>query len=496
MSKMGISVLNSYQGAQIFEALGIGKEVVDYAFTGVHSRIEGVGFSEIAEESLVRHRAAWSECEVNDEGGCKPLDLGDPGYNRFRKSGERHALTTEVIKNFHTFVKTNNAEDYEGYVKASLSTNPITIKDLLDFRMDKATPVSIDEVEPAEKIVKRFTTAAMSLGALSPEAHATLAIAMNRLGGKSDSGEGGEDPMRFTEWPNGELARSAIKQVASGRFGVTAHYLVNCDELEIKMAQGAKPGEGGQLPGHKVNALIARLRNTQPGVQLISPPPHHDIYSIEDLAQLIHDLKEINPKAKVTVKLVAETGVGTIAAGVAKACADNILISGHDGGTAASPLSSTKHAGLPWEMGLSETQQTLILNNLRSRVTLRTDGGLRTGRDVVIGALLGAEQFNFGTISMIAMGCVYVRKCHLNNCPVGVATTDPKWRAKFKGTPEHVVNFMMGVANEAREIMASLGFKKNGRPHRPNPTPHPTRSPRPPQSQHPRPLRHFEKSRR
>ncbi|MGB1889517.1 MAG: glutamate synthase-related protein, partial [Akkermansiaceae bacterium] len=286
-----------------------------------------------------------------------------------------------------------------------------------------------------------------------------LAIAMNRIGGKSDSGEGGEDTRRFKPYPNGDFARSYIKQIASGRFGVSAHYLVNADELEIKMAQGAKPGEGGQLPGHKVNALIARLRNTQPGVQLISPPPHHDIYSIEDLAQLIHDLKEVNPRAKVTVKLVAESGVGTVAAGCAKASADNVLISGHDGGTAASPLSSTKHAGLPWELGISEAHQVLMMNNLRNNITLRTDGGLRTGRDVVIAAILGAEQMNFGTIAMIAMGCVYVRKCHLNNCPVGVATTNPKWRAKFKGSPDHVVNFMMGVAEEAREIMASLGVR-------------------------------------
>ncbi|MEM9080844.1 MAG: glutamate synthase large subunit [Verrucomicrobiota bacterium] len=453
MSKMGISVLNSYQGAQIFEALGVGKEVIDLCFTGTHSRIGGVGFAEIANETLTRHRAAFGN-ESNS-----PLALEDPGYNRYRKSGEKHALSTEVIKNFHTYVKSGNPEDYEGYVKASLENNPITIKDLLEFKTDGLTPVPLEEVEPASEIVKRFTTAAMSLGALSPEAHETLAIAMNRLGGKSDSGEGGEDTRRFKPYPNGDFARSAIKQVASGRFGVSAHYLVNCDEIEIKMAQGAKPGEGGQLPGHKVNALIARLRNTQPGVQLISPPPHHDIYSIEDLAQLIHDLKEINPQARVTVKLVAEAGVGTVAAGVAKASADNILVSGHDGGTAASPLSSTKHAGLPWELGIAEAQQTLVLNNLRDRVVLRTDGGFRNGRDVVIGALLGAEQFNFGTIAMIAMGCVYVRKCHLNNCPVGVATTDPKWRAKFKGTPEHVVNFMMGVAEEARTIIASLGLK-------------------------------------
>ena len=454
MSKMGISVLNSYQGAQIFEALGVGKEVVDYAFTGVHSRIGGVGFNEIAEESLTRHRAGW----IPSLEDGKTLDLGDPGYNRYRKSGEAHALTTEVIKNFHTFVRDGKKEDYDDYVKVSLANDPITIKDILEFKVP-ANPISIDEVEPASEIVKRFTTAAMSLGALSPEAHETLAIAMNRLGGKSDSGEGGEDPRRFKPYPNGDYARSEIKQIASGRFGVSAHYLVNASELEIKMAQGAKPGEGGQLPGHKVNALIARLRNTQPGVQLISPPPHHDIYSIEDLAQLIHDLKEVNPKAKVTVKLVSESGVGTVAAGCAKASADNILISGHDGGTAASPLSSTKHAGLPWELGISEAHQVLMMNGLRNNVTLRTDGGLRTGRDVVIAAILGAEQMNFGTIAMIAMGCVYVRKCHLNNCPVGVATTDPRWRAKFKGTSDHVVNFMMGVAEEARELMAMLGVR-------------------------------------
>ena len=451
MSKMGISVLNSYQGAQIFEALGVGSDVVDYAFTGAHSRIGGVGFSEIAEESLVRHRAAFVESD-------EVLDLGDPGYNRYRKSGESHALTTDVIKNFHTFVKDGKKEDYDDYVKVTIENDPITIKDILEFKVP-ASGVALDEVEPAEEIVKRFTTAAMSMGALSPEAHETLAIAMNRLGGKSDSGEGGEDPRRFKPYSNGDHARSYIKQIASGRFGVSAHYLVNADELEIKMAQGAKPGEGGQLPGHKVNSLIARLRNTQPGVQLISPPPHHDIYSIEDLAQLIHDLKEVNPKAKVTVKLVSECGVGTVAAGCAKASADNILISGHDGGTAASPLSSTKHAGLPWELGISEAHQVLMMNNLRNNVTLRTDGGLRTGRDVITAAILGAEQMNFGTIAMIAMGCVFVRKCHLNNCPVGVATTDPKWRAKFKGTPDHVVNFMMGVANEAREIMATLGVR-------------------------------------
>ncbi|HEX5789950.1 MAG TPA: glutamate synthase-related protein, partial [Luteolibacter sp.] len=455
MSKMGISVLNSYQGAQIFEAIGMGREVVDYAFHGVPSKIGGIGFAEIAEESLIRHRAAY-ETQVA-EGAT--LDLGDPGYNRYRRSGERHVYTTGVIKNFHTFVKSGSPDDYEEYVRASLETHPVAIKDLFEFVPVASGPIPLEQVEPMEEIRRRFTTAAMSLGALSPEAHETLAIAMNRIGGKSDSGEGGEDALRYRPYPNGDSARSYIKQVASGRFGVSAHYLVNADELEIKMAQGAKPGEGGQLPGHKVNALIARLRNTQPGVQLISPPPHHDIYSIEDLAQLIHDLKEVNPRARITVKLVAESGVGTVAAGVAKASADNILISGHDGGTGASPLSSTKHAGSPWELGLAEAQQTLILNKLRERVILRTDGGIRNGRDVVIAAILGAEQFNFGTTAMIAMGCVYVRKCHLNTCPVGVATTDPKFRAKFKGTPDMVINYFTAVAEEARRHMAALGIR-------------------------------------
>ncbi len=454
MSKMGISVLNSYQGAQTFEAIGIGKDVVDFSFTGVPSAIGGISFADIAEESIIRHKAAFA-AEVKDG----KIDLGDPGYNRYRKIGERHVYTTEVIKNFHTYVKTGKAEDYDDYVRVSLENHPVAIKDLFEFQPLASGPVPLSEVEPMESIRRRFTTAAMSLGALSPEAHETLAIAMNRIGGKSDSGEGGEDPVRYKPYPNGDLARSYIKQVASGRFGVSAYYLVNADELEIKMAQGAKPGEGGQLPGHKVNALIARLRNTQQGVQLISPPPHHDIYSIEDLAQLIHDLKEVNPRARVTVKLVAESGVGTVAAGCAKASADNILISGHDGGTGASPLSSTKHAGSPWELGLSEAQQTLLINNLRDRVVLRTDGGIRNGRDVITAAILGAEQFNFGTTAMISMGCVYVRKCHLNTCPVGIATTDPKFRAKFKGTPEMVINYFTAVANEARDIMASLGVR-------------------------------------
>ncbi len=455
MSKMGISVLNSYQGAQTFEAIGVGNEVVEFSFTGVPSKIGGVGFTEIADESLIRHRAAFETAAFDGV----PLDLGDPGYNRYRKAGERHIYTTEVIKNFHTYVKSGKPEDYEEYVRVALETSPVAIKDLIEFVPACSGPIALEEVEPMESIRRRFTTAAMSLGALSPEAHETLAIAMNRIGGKSDSGEGGEDPVRYKPYPNGDFARSYIKQVASGRFGVSAHYLVNAGELEIKMAQGAKPGEGGQLPGHKVNALIARLRNTQPGVQLISPPPHHDIYSIEDLAQLIHDLKEVNPRARITVKLVAESGIGPVAAGCAKASADNILISGHDGGTGASPLSSTKHAGSPWELGLAEAQQTLLVNKLRDRVVLRTDGGIRNGRDVVIAAILGAEQYNFGTTAMIAMGCVYVRKCHLNTCPVGIATTDPKFRAKFKGTPEMVINYFTAVAEEARHHMARLGVR-------------------------------------
>ncbi|MEM9481906.1 MAG: glutamate synthase large subunit, partial [Verrucomicrobiota bacterium] len=455
MSKMGISILNSYQGAQIFEAIGIGKRLIQKCFAGTPSQLDGITFAEIARESIIRHQGAYAQ-PLPDSGR---LALGDPGYYRWRRDGERHSVTGDVIKNFHSFIKSGKKEEYEQYVADIKETKPVALHDLFEFKpLGKAIPV--DEVEPIEDIRVRFTTAAMSMGALSPEAHETLAIAMNRIGGKSDSGEGGEDVRRFKPYPNGDSANSKIKQVASGRFGVSAEYLANAQEIEIKMAQGAKPGEGGQLPAHKVTGLVARLRNTQPGVQLISPPPHHDIYSIEDLAQLIHDLKEVNPRARVCVKLVAETGVGTIAAGVAKANADVILVSGHEGGTGASPLSSIKHAGLPWEIGVAETQQVLMLNNLRDRVTLRTDGGLRTGRDIISAAILGAEEFNFGTIAMIAMGCVYVRRCHLNNCPVGVATTDPKFRAKFKGEVEHVVNFFNAVAEETREIMASLGARK------------------------------------
>ncbi|TLD68278.1 glutamate synthase large subunit [Phragmitibacter flavus] len=456
MSKMGISVLSSYTGAQIFEAVGLGKELIDKCFTGTPSQISGIGFSEVAEESLARHSAAYANA-VPESGA---IELLDPGFFRPRRDGEMHAVTGPVIKNFHTFVKSGKSEDYEAYVNAQLQNKPVALKDLMEFVPGEDGPIPIDEVESIEEIRSRFTTAAMSLGAISPEAHEALAIAMNSIGGKSDSGEGGEDPKRFKPYENGDWAMSKIKQVASGRFGVTAEYLANAWELEIKMAQGAKPGEGGQLPAMKVNGLIARLRNTQPGVTLISPPPHHDIYSIEDLAQLINDLKEVNPRARVCVKLVAESGVGTVAAGVAKANADIILVSGHDGGTGASPLSSIKHAGLPWELGLAETQQVLMLNGLREKVTLRTDGGLRNGRDIAMAAILGAEEYNFGTIALIALGCVYVRQCHLNNCPVGVATTDPKFRSKFKGKPEHVVNFFNSVAEEVRQIMASLGVSK------------------------------------
>ncbi|NRB74015.1 MAG: glutamate synthase large subunit [Verrucomicrobiales bacterium] len=457
LSKMGISVLNSYQGAQIFEAVGIADSVIDDCFPGTPSQIAGVGFYEIAAESIARHTAAYKEAVPNDNG---VLDLGDPGFFRARRNGEKHAVNGPVIKNFHTFVKSGDQEDYDKYVEELKHNQPGALHDLFELVPSEGGPIPIDEVEPIEDVRRRFTTAAMSMGAISPEAHEVLAIAMNRIGAKSDSGEGGEDPKRFKPYPNGDWANSKIKQVASGRFGVSAEYLMSAEEIEIKMAQGAKPGEGGQLPGHKVNGIIAKLRNTQPGVTLISPPPHHDIYSIEDLAQLIHDLKEINPAAKVTVKLVAETGVGTIAAGVAKANADVILVSGHDGGTGASPLSSIKYAGLPWEIGVAETQQVLMLNGLRDRVTLRTDGGLRTGLDIIHAAILGAEEFNFGTIALIAMGCVYVRRCHLNNCPVGVATQDPKYRAKFKGEVEHVVNFFNAVSEEVRHYMAQLGVRK------------------------------------
>ena len=458
MSKMGISVLASYRGAQIFECIGLGTRLVDQCFTGTSTQIEGIGFHEVAEESLRRHALAYGATD-EPEAEHKAAALADPGYYRFRRNGEAHMVTPPLIKNFHTFVQTNKSEDYKKYVESTLSATPISIRDLLELVPPISGPIPIEEVEPVEEIRRRFTTAGMSLGALSPEAHECLAIAMNRIGGKSNSGEGGEDPERFHRRPNGDHANSAIKQIASGRFGVNATYLASAKEIEIKMAQGAKPGEGGQLPGHKVSAYIARLRKATPGVSLISPPPHHDIYSIEDLAQLIFDLKQVNPRARVCVKLVAEAGVGTIAAGVAKAHADIILISGHEGGTGAAAFSSIKNAGSAWELGLAEAHQVLMLNGLRNRVTLRADGGMRTGMDIVVAALLGAEEYNFGTAALIASGCVYVRQCHLNTCPVGVATLDERLRAKFKGKPENIVNFFNGVAGEVREIMASLGIR-------------------------------------
>ncbi len=460
MSKMGISIVSSYRGAQVFEAIGISSELVRDCFTGTSTQIEGVGYEEIARESLTRHEMAYSTAVPIESG-----KLDDPGFYRYRRGGESHAVTPPVIQNFHTFVgikgadKAGKEEDYKKYVDAVLATRPTALRNLLEFVPRSSGPVPLDEIEPIEDIRRRFTTAGMSLGALSPEAHECLAIAMNRIGGKSNCGEGGEDPARFKRRDNGDWANSAIKQIASGRFGVSAAYLASAKEIEIKMAQGAKPGEGGQLPGHKVSAYIAGLRHSVPGVTLISPPPHHDIYSIEDLAQLIYDLKQVNPRARVCVKLVAEAGVGTIAAGVAKAHADIILVSGHDGGTGASPLSSIKNAGGPWELGVAETHQVLMLNDLRNRVTLRTDGGMRTGEDIVYATLLGAEEYNFGTAALIAMGCVYVRKCHLNTCPVGVATLNPDLRAKFKGKPENVVTFFNAVAEEVRMMMGALGFR-------------------------------------
>jgi glutamate synthase (NADPH/NADH) large chain/glutamate synthase (ferredoxin) len=456
MSKMGISVVESYRGAQIFEAIGLHSDLINKCFRGTPSKIEGISFQEVAVETLTRHRMAFAQAVPEEN---RALELADPGYYRFRRQGEAHAITPPVIKNFHTFVKSNKPEDYKAYVEAVKAVRPNSLRDLLQRIPTGKEPIPIEEVEPIEEIRRRFTTAGMSLGALSPEAHECLAIAMNQIGGKSNSGEGGEDPERFHRRKNGDWPNSAIKQVAQGRFGVTAAYLATAKEIEIKMAQGAKPGEGGQLPGHKVTPFIARLRKSTPGVMLISPPPHHDIYSIEDLAQLIYDLKQVNPRAKVCVKLVAEAGVGTVAAGVAKAHADIILISGHEGGTGASPLSSIKNAGSAWELGVAEAHQVLMLNGLRNRVILRTDGGMRTGEDIVFAALLGAEEFNFGTTALIASGCVYVRQCHLNTCPVGVATQDERLRAKFKGKPEYIVNYFNGVAEEVRQLLAEMGLQ-------------------------------------
>ncbi|MGD9874670.1 MAG: glutamate synthase large subunit [Kiritimatiellia bacterium] len=453
MSKMGISTLRSYRNAQVFEAVGLNSDVIRRYFEGTPSRVEGIGLDGIAREARARCEAAQRQPAAGDL-------LASGGQYSFRKDGERHLWTPETITLLQQAARENNPEKYRRYAELinDQSQRQSTLRGLLRFR--PVEPVPLDEVEPVEEIMKRFVTGAMSFGSISREAHETLAIAMNRIGGKSNSGEGGEDEARYRPLPNGDSRCSAIKQIASGRFGVTAEYLVNARELQIKIAQGAKPGEGGQLPGHKVNAEIARVRHSTPGVTLISPPPHHDIYSIEDIAQLIYDLHCANREARVSVKLVSETGVGTVAAGVAKAKADMILISGYDGGTGASPLSSIKHAGMSWELGLSEAQQTLVLNNLRSRVRLQVDGQLKTGRDVVIGALLGAEEFGFATAPLVVCGCLMMRDCHLNTCPVGVATQDPRLRKCFRGKPEHVVNFMRLIAGEVREHMAQLGVRK------------------------------------
>jgi glutamate synthase (NADPH/NADH) large chain len=453
-SKMGISTLQSYQGAQIFEAIGLNKSLVDRFFTGTSSRIEGVSIEVLAREALAKHEFAMQPLKDSE------TELRIGGEYQYRISGERHLLNPLTVSKLQHAVRQSKAETFEEFANIVNQQNRdfLMLRGMFDFK-STASPIPLEDVEPAAEIVKRFATGAMSFGSISKEAHETLAIAMNRIGGKSNTGEGGEDEARYQRDVNGDLRRSAIKQVASARFGVTTNYLVNADDLQIKIAQGAKPGEGGQLPGHKVDDVIARVRHSIPGVGLVSPPPHHDIYSIEDLAQLIHDLKNVNPKARISVKLVAEAGVGTVAAGVAKAHADVILISGYDGGTGASPISSIRHAGIPWELGLSETQQVLVLNDLRSRVRLQVDGKLQTGRDVAIAALLGAEEFGFSTAPLISMGCIMMRKCHLNTCPVGVATQDPELRKKFQGQPEHVVNFFFFVAEDLRKIMASLGFR-------------------------------------
>ena len=450
LSKMGISTLSSYCGAQIFEALGLGAEVIDRCFTGTVSTIGGIGFAEIAEDVLARQRAAYPE-------SATPEALPDYGRVRYRRDGEDHGWSPPLVRAMQKAVSADTPQAYDDFKARVTARLPATPRDLLAIR--PGTPIPIDEVEPAETIRRRFISTAMSLGALSPEAHRTLAIGMNRMGARSNSGEGGEDPDTYAPLENGDRADNRIKQVASGRFGVTTHYLVRADELEIKMAQGSKPGEGGQLPGHKVTALIARLRHSVAGVPLISPPPHHDIYSIEDLAQLIHDLKQVNPRARVGVKLVAEAGVGRVAAGVAKAYADYVLISGHNGGTGASPLSSIKHAGQPWELGLAETQALLIENGLRHRIEVRTDGGLRTGRDVVIAALLGAETYGFGTAALVSIGCDMARQCHLNSCPTGIATQKPELRKKFAGKPEQVVAYFTWIAEDVRRILAELGYR-------------------------------------
>ena len=455
MSKMGISTYQSYCGAQIFDAVGLSTEFIEQYFTGTATTIEGAGLDEIARSAMEWHEHAFGEQHIYH----RHLDVG--GDYAFRLRGEQHVWSPETISSLQHATRSNNPDTYAEFARLVNEQNEElkTLRGLFEFKFADQ-PIPLDEVEPAKEIVKRFATGAMSFGSISYEAHSTLAIAMNRIGGKSNTGEGGEEASRFAPMENGDSARSAIKQVASGRFGVTAEYLVNADDIQIKMAQGAKPGEGGQLPGHKVNAQIARVRHSTPGVGLISPPPHHDIYSIEDLAQLIFDLKNVNPEARISVKLVSEVGVGTVAAGVSKAHADHVTIAGYDGGTGASPLTSIKHAGSPWEIGLAETHQTLVLNNLRGRIAVQADGGMRTGRDVVVGALLGADEFGFATAPLIVEGCIMMRKCHLNTCPVGVATQDPELRKRFTGQPEHVVNYFFFVAEEIRQLMSKLGFRR------------------------------------
>jgi glutamate synthase domain-containing protein 2/glutamate synthase domain-containing protein 3 len=454
ISKMGISTIQSYCGAQVFEAIGLQEDLVDRYFTWTPSRIGGVGLEVIAEESRLRHKRGFPD------GAELEKSLTQGGQYQWRRDGEFHLFNPETIHKLQYACRANSYTTFKEFSRLvnDQSRRLCTLRGLMELRPLHG-PVPIDEVEPVSEILKRFKTGAMSYGSISKEAHEALAIAMNRIGARSNTGEGGEDPERFTKEANGDSRNSSIKQVASGRFGVTSNYLVNADELQIKVAQGAKPGEGGQLPGHKVYPAIAKVRHSTPGVGLISPPPHHDIYSIEDLAELIYDLKNANEHARISVKLVAEVGVGTVAAGVAKAHADVVLISGYDGGTGASPLSSIKHAGVPWELGLAETHQTLVLNDLRSRITVETDGQLKTGRDVVIAALLGAEEFGFATAPLVSLGCIMMRVCHLNTCPVGVATQDPTLRARFTGDPSHVVNFMNFIAQEARELMAQLGFR-------------------------------------
>ncbi|MFB0968388.1 MAG: glutamate synthase large subunit, partial [Pseudomonadales bacterium] len=457
MAKMGISTLQSYKGAQIFEAVGLAEDIIDRSFVGTASRVQGINFDVLFQEMEVRHEIGYPKRQEN----LIPV-LPNPGDIHYRKDGDAHMWDPTAIAHLQIASRTNSADSYAEFARHTNeeTTRRCTFRGLLTFKDGvNGGPIDIEEVEPAKEIVKRFCTGAMSFGSISAESHESLAIAMNRIGGKSNTGEGGEDPERFTPMENGDSKRSAIKQVASGRFGVTIWYLANADELQIKIVQGAKPGEGGELPGDKVDNTIARLRHSTPGVGLISPPPHHDIYSIEDIAQLIHDLKNANPSARISVKLGSEIGVGTIAAGVTKAKTDHLVIAGHDGGTGASPITSIKHAGLPWELGIAETHQTLVMNNLRSRVYLQTDGQIKTGRDVAMAALLGAEEFGFATAPLITQGCIMMRKCHLNTCPVGIATQDKELRKKFSGKPEYVVNYFFMVAEELRQIMAKLGFR-------------------------------------